>query len=224
MTESDELSVVQDRGFSFSRAHLSVVGALIIVGLLFAGWAILRARPVALATPLPVEATTTAPRSPSSPTEGSATPAAEIMVHVLGAVRQPGVVTLPDRARVRDAIERAGGLRRTADPSDLNLAQVLVDGQQLVIGTEDRPEGTVRDGSAPVAGGPPSAGTSVTTVDLNTATEAQLDQLPGVGPVTAERILAWRAEQGRFTRVEELQEVDGIGPKTYAQIAPLVRV
>jgi competence protein ComEA len=158
------------------------------------------------------------------------------VVHVVGAVRRPGVVTLPERGRVRDAIDAAGGLTRDADPGELNLAQVLQDGQQIVVGTARDPGGEVRDGSTAGgfagggargsggAGSESASGSSGAVVDLNTATSAQLDTLPGVGPVTADRILAWRTEHGRFSRIEELQEVDGIGPKTYAQIAPLVRV
>lgn len=146
-------------------------------------------------------------------------------MHVLGAVRRPGVVTLPERARVRDAVSAAGGFARSAAPGDLNLAAVLEDGQQVRIGTAKKPGGEIRSGSAP---GPAGAATGRPddggVVDLNQATQADLETLPGVGPVTAEKILAWRSEHGRFTRVEELQEVDGIGPKTYAELSPHARV
>jgi len=232
---------VQAEPARFGRLHLGVVAALVLLGLVCTGWAVLRARPVALATSVPVTpsvpvtaapggAAPTSTGPPAAPAQSPATATPTILVHVLGAVRRPGVVTLPDRARVQDAIEEAGGLRDGADAGELNLAQVLQDGQQLLIGTRRNPAGRVRDGSGPTADATPSAGgRSATsgagvTVDLNSATETQLDALPGVGPVTAGRILAWRTEHGRFTRVEELQEVDGIGPKTYAQIAPHVRV
>ena len=102
----------------------------------------------------------------------------------------------------------------------------------MVIGSARAPDSEVRDSSTLAGTDGGSAGTtgagsvspSTVMVDLNAATLTQLDSLPGVGPVTAERILGWRREHGRFSRIEELQEVDGIGPKTYARIAPHVRV
>ena len=153
-----------------------------------------------------------------------------MVVHVLGAVREPGLVTLAAGSRVQDAIAAAGGLTGKADPGELNLAQAVTDGQQIVVGTKNKPAGEVRNGTA--GGGSGGAGTgaggsgtaSGQPVDLNTAGQAELEQLPGVGPVMAGKILAWRTENGRFSRVEELQEIDGIGPKTYAKLAPLCRV
>jgi len=132
---------------------------------------------------------------------------------------------LPDSSRVQDAIDAAGGLTHQADPDELNLAQRLSDGQQVLIGTARHPAGEVREqpGSTSGAGGatgPAAKG----ALDLNRASQSQLEELPEIGPVTAQAILAWRQEHGRFTRIEELQEVDGIGPKTYAQLAPHVRV
>jgi len=145
------------------------------------------------------------------------------VVHVLGAVRSPGLVTLPPHARVQDAIDAAGGFTRRADPAQLNLAQPVQDGQQVVIGSRNHPAGEVRNGSG---GGPAEAGSAGegAVLDLNGADAAELEELPGVGPVTAGAILTWRTQHGRFSKIEELQEVDGIGPKTYAQIAPHVRV
>jgi len=140
---------------------------------------------------------------------------------VVGAVRAPGLVRLPDRSRVQDALAAAGGLQRSADPGELNLAQVLRDGQQIVIGSRKAPVGEVRDGGS---GGGDRGGSGGASLDLNAATEAQLEELPGVGPVTAARIVAWRTAHHRFSSVTELQEVDGIGPKTYAELEPHVRV
>jgi competence protein ComEA len=206
----------------FSRRHLGVVAVLLVVSLACAGWALFRARPVVVASAgYPVTAGSTPQVAPAvTPEAPDRAGAAEIVVHVLGAVRSPGLVRLPSGARVQDAIEAADGLKRSANPDELNLAQPLADGQQIVIGTERRPDGEVREagGADPEPGGAPSR------IDLNRATPAQLEELPGVGPVTAASIVAWREQHQRFTRVEELQEVDGIGPKTYAQIAPHVRV
>jgi competence protein ComEA len=170
----------------------------------------------------------TKPTSPSASTPGAAGSAStsQILVHVLGAVQRPGVVRLPERSRVQDAIEAAGGLRKEAVPGDLNLAAVLDDGQQLVIGTAKKPSATVRDDSAAPGrtAGPATEGSSAGVLNLNSASQVLLEGLPGVGPVTAAKIVAWRDQNGRFSRVEELQEVDGIGPKTYADIAPHVGV
>ena len=204
----------------FGRKHVGVICALLALGLITAGWLLLHARPVAIASPANV--VTAAPAQTAvSATPSAAKGASKIVVHVLGAVRDPGLVKLPEDSRVQDAINAAGGLTRSADPGELNLAQVLSDGQQVMIGTAHDPAGEVREqqGSATGAG---SAGTGV--LDLNRASQPQLEELPGVGPVIAQTILAWREQHGRFTRIEELQEVDGIGPKTYAQIAPHVRV
>ncbi len=208
----------------FGRVHLAVVTVLVLVGLLGAGWALFRARPVAVAAPDVVVAAS-APRpevGASGTTSSSASARPDIVVHVVGAVRRPGLVRLAEGARVQDALDAAGGVTGAARSGRLNLAQLLTDGQQVVIGTARDPVSEVRDGSAPPGS---SAGPSAAaTVDLNRATASELEQLPGVGPVTAAAILAWRTQHGRFTVVTELQQVDGIGPKTYAQIAPHVRV
>lgn len=197
----------------FTREHLAAVVVVLLVGCGWTTYSLLLARstPVALAV---------VPSVVSSPTP-TPSPTPKVLVHVLGAVRRQGLVELPQGSRVADAIAGAGGLTAVADPGELNLAAVVADGSQLVIGTRGKPRGDLRgDSAGSVAGsGSPSA-----TVSLNTATLEQLDTLPGVGPVTAQRILDWRQLHGRFNSVTELQEVDGIGPKTYADIAPNVRV
>ncbi|GAA1726507.1 helix-hairpin-helix domain-containing protein [Aeromicrobium alkaliterrae] len=135
----------------------------------------------------------------------------EIVVDVSGLVQRPGIVTLPAGSRVHEAIEAAGGLAGVVDTSGLNLARKLVDGEQVLVGI------------APVvpAGGGASAGGAT---NLNTATLEQLDELPGVGPVTAESIITWRTENGPFTSVEDLLEVSGIGTATLDDLRDLVTV
>lgn len=198
------------RARQFVREHLVVIGIIVLTGCLWGGYSMFQARtsPVAVAASDPSVRVSVATPAPSA--------VSTVMVHVLGEVRRPGVVTLADGSRVQDAITAAGGLTKRARPGDLNLAAKVTDGAQLVIS---------RTGST-VTASEAAQGTSgaAATIDLNAATLEQLDTLPGVGPVTAQKILAWRDEHGRFRTVAELQEVDGIGPKSYAQIAPRVRV
>lgn len=132
----------------------------------------------------------------------------EVVIHVAGAVVRPGIVTLPVGSRVFEALKAAGGVRRGTDVTGLNLARVLVDGEQILVGKKTATAG-------------PGQGTA-SVVSLNQATEADLDALPGIGPVTAKSIVAWRQQHGSFTKVDELQEIDGIGPKTFAKLKPLV--
>ncbi|GGL84729.1 ComEA family DNA-binding protein [Nakamurella endophytica] len=175
---------------------------------------------------------------PDTADPSTATP--PIVVSVTGRVARPGLVRLPAGSRVADALAAAGGARGDAELTGLNLAQRLQDGQSVVVaarGTTPVPGGSTVVGGAPapVGGGSsgPGAGAGPRTsgagvpggpVDLNTADAATLDGLPGVGPVTATAIVAWRQQHGRFDSVEQLQEIDGIGPAKYAQLAPRVTV
>jgi competence protein ComEA len=158
----------------------------------------------------------------------------QVVVHVVGRVRHPGVVSLPAGARVQQAINAAGGARRDADLARVNLARPVMDGEQVVVPRPGEPMagpvGAVQAGSpgAGSSGASTGSGRSGTApgqpVDINTATLAELDTLPGVGPVLAQRILDWRAQNGRFTSVEELGEVSGIGDAVLARLRPLVRL
>jgi competence protein ComEA len=158
---------------------------------------------------------------------GTAQPAlGQYRVYVVGQVRRPGVVTLAPGARVEDAVDAAGGATGTADLTVMNLARKIVDGERIVV---PRPgEKVPTEVPAPVAegGADASAGAAAPGVplDLNTATVAQFDALPGVGPVIAGRIVAWRQQNGRFNRVDDLAEVQGIGDATLEKLRPLVRV
>lgn len=158
-----------------------------------------------------------APVPPSVATTAASAASNSVTVDVAGKVRRPGVATLPAGARVVDAVRHAGGARRGVSLTSLNLARVLVDGEQILVGGPAIPGAGAAAATAPGAAAAPAA-----LVNLNTATAEQLDTLPGVGEVTARKILAWRTSHGSFSSVEELLEVDGIGDKTLAEIAPLV--
>lgn len=218
----------------FGRDHLALVLVAGVVAIGIAVTYLTRAQahtvPLDVATPALSAPATTGPDSsspggvtPSAAPNASATPRT-IVVQVLGPVRKPGVITVPEGTRVNEAIARCGGLTSAAEPGQLNLAAILHDADQVVIGTRSNPGSSVRNGSqsvAPEGSAPESAGQPV---DLNSATAEQLDQIPGVGPITAQKILAWRDQHGRFSAVAELREIDGIGAKTFARIAPYVRV
>ena len=165
-------------------------------------------------------ATSAGGATPGAASVGTAS--ALVVVHVVGQVRHPGVLRLPAGSRVADAVAAAGGATRTADLGLLNLARVLVDGEQVRVPAPGDPVAVapVLPGGGGGAGGPP--GSASGPVSLNTADLAALDTLPGVGPVLAQRILDWRTAHGRFASVDELGEVSGIGDKLLAQLSPLV--
>jgi competence protein ComEA len=137
-----------------------------------------------------------------------------VVVSVVGRVAEPGLVTLASGSRVADAIEAAGGLLPDADPAAVNLAAVVADGQQVAVGVP----------AAPGAEPQPTPGSGGGLVDLNTADVAQLDALPGIGPVLAQRIVDHRAQQGPFRDVQDLQDVPGIGPTILDRLAGAVTV
>lgn len=150
---------------------------------------------------------------------GPAGGAAGILVHVLGAVGEPGIVELAPGARVVDAIAAAGGLAADADPAGVNLARALVDGEQLVVpkvGEVPPPA------AAPAAGGTAGQAGTGGRVSLNTADVAALDTLPRIGPALAQRIIDWREANGPFTEVSQLLEVAGIGDAVYSGLVDLV--
>ena len=165
-------------------------------------------------------ATPTASAGPAGRAQLSA-PAGVVVVHVVGRVKHPGVRRLPVGSRVTDAVDAAGGVATKADLSALNLARVLVDGEQVRVPAVGEPAPVLTTGAGAASGGAGSAGPGA-PVSINTADLAGLDSLPGVGPVLAQRILDWRSSHGRFTSVDELGEVSGIGEKLLAQLTPLV--
>jgi competence protein ComEA len=151
------------------------------------------------------------PPSAAAPVRVRAAPAVRprVTVDVTGAVRRPGLYRLPDGSRVADALERAGGPTRKAFLEGVNLAAPLADGQQVLV-----PREAATGGAVP--------GTVAGPVSLSAATLEQLDTLPGVGPVTAQKILDYRAAHGTFRSVEELDAVPGIGPATVDELREVV--
>lgn len=187
------------------RHGLLALIAVAVVAALAAGALYLRARPQPVEAPSRVAAGQ--PLVSASPSA-----AAEVVVDVAGKVAHPGVVTLPLGSRVGDALRAAGGALPGVDLSSLNLARKLVDGEQVLVGLTPLP--------GAVTGAPGGGG----LVNLNSATAEQLESLPGVGPVLAQRIVDWRQTHGGFRSVEQLREVSGIGAAKYADLKSKVTV
>jgi len=225
-----------------TSTHVTVVSLLVAAALAAAAWWVLRADgsgtevPAAAQSsaqssslppsplveiPGPIGPSGTVPQTPGAVAQSPASGEAEIIVDIAGKVDRPGIATLPAGSRVADALRAAGGARGGVDLTALNLARVLVDGEQILVGIR-APSGV----AAPAASAPVTApsGSTGQLVNINTADEAGLDTLPGVGPVTAQAILTWRMENGAFTSVDELLEVSGIGDVTLAEMAPFVTI
>lgn len=202
--EEDLLNVEYPKPrLSVSPKHACIAVAFVLLA--FGAWAFLRASP-------PPETPTT---WASAATETESAPSGEIVVSVVGEVERPGLVTLPDGARVADALNAASA-RPDADIYALNQAQLLVDGQQLVVpsvhaggeaGAQDA------DASADAGGG---------VLSLNTATASELTALPGVGEATAQAIVQHRETNGPFAKPEDLMDVKGIGPAKFEALKDLV--
>lgn len=190
------------------RARLGIGGAIVLVLVALAvtvGIGIWRGQSA------PVEHVTETPNA----TEPPAAVASETYVHVSGAVREPGLYMVGADARVIDAVSAAGGLADDADQSAINLARAVTDGEQLVVPVE---------GESPAA--PPSGGSGSAPglVSVNTADATALEELPGIGPALAARIIEWRDTQGPFASVDDLLAVSGIGPKVLESLRDLVTV
>jgi competence protein ComEA len=164
---------------------------------------------------------TTTPAAPLPPPPASAAgapgaPSSRVVVDVVGAVRRPGLYRLAQGSRIADAVARAGGATGRADLAQVNLAAPLADGEQVVVPKRGAP------GAPTSSGGAATPGAAAAPVQLSTATLEQLDSLPGVGPVTAQKILDYREKHGAFSSVDELDAVPGIGPKRLDQLRDLV--
>ena len=185
----------------FDRRRMLAVGVVALLVLVVAGKVLLR--PVRPVVPPPVRV--------SAP--GSHAPLPRLFVNVVGAVRRPGLYRLKDGSRVADAVTRAGGPTAKAQIELVNLAARIADGEQIVV-----PRRGLANPSAAASGGAAAAG----PVHLNSATLEQLDALPGVGPVTAQKILDYRQQHGAFGSVDELDAIVGIGPARLEQLRGLV--
>ena len=211
--------------FDLGRPGVKALAAVAATVVLIAGFLAWRARPqVDPVEPPPVVAasavTASEPATAFAPATASA-PAGEVVVAVGGKVKRPGLKRLPAGARVADALEAAGGAQRGVDPSVLNLARKVVDGELITVGVAP-PPGAAAPGAA--QGVAPGAAPPGGPLNLNTATLADLDGLPGVGPVLAQRILEARAAQGGFRAVGDLRKVSGIGSSRFEQLKDLVTV
>ena len=216
------------------RAGAIALAAIAAIAVLVTVFTLMREQPapVMSAKLPPVDMAATASRGPSP--GPSTRPNRPVVVSVVGLVHTPGLVTLAPGARIADALKAAGGSTDGADTIGLNMARQVDDGEQIVVGmapVKGQPAvlgSSVSPGSA--APGPPSStsrpgkGSQTALINLNTATVEQLDTLPGVGPVRAGAIVAWRNANGKFTSVDQLGEVDGIGPGRLEKLRPLVRV
>ena len=178
----------------------------------------------------PVPGQAGAPAGPASP-GGPLPPGAGVVVQVAGEVRRPGVYTVRAGARVHEAVERAGGLTRRADPAGVNLVAKLGDGQQVIVPRRGAAgaAGAGAPGSAAspgAAGGGAGAdgglGTAGPKVSLGSATVEQLDAIDGIGPTLAQRIVEYRQENGGFSSIDELRQVDGIGEKRFESLREAV--
>jgi len=201
------------------RARVRVgVGAALILVLVGLGCAVFitaitphGASSVVAPSVLPTALPSHGPSASGSSSGGSS--ATVIYVHILGQVNDPGLYALHDGDRAVDVVAAAGGLTPSADPAALNLARFLSDGEQIIVPAV---------GESVPASGAAGGSTAGGKVNINTADEPTLETLPRVGPAMAARILAWRAANGRFTAVEDLMSVSGIGEKTFEGLKDLV--
>jgi competence protein ComEA len=228
------------RAFDPGRRGVGVLAVVALLAAVAGAWYFMRAAPHVDSASVPAVAATNAPAAQLSsgwptltsggPGVGGPTPSAaiSIVVDVVGKVAKPGIITLPAASRIFDAIAAAGGALPGTDLTALNLAGKLIDGEEIFVGIPP-PSGLAAQTAGGVVGGDAAQGgasgsTTPAVVDLNTATVTDLETLPGVGAVTAQRIIDWRTQHGRFTSAVQLQQVSGIGPSKYAALVGRVKV
>jgi competence protein ComEA len=209
-------------------AGIVLAVSVLLGALLIGGWAVLRAKPheMSVARERPFGASPGAPEAesvPSIPVSASSTAStsgafAGVIVDVEGKVAKPGVRALPTGSRILDAINAAGGALPGTDLTSLNQAQVLADGEQVLVGVTPPPQSAAPSGR----GKGKKAHGSVELIHLNSATVEDFEQLPGVGPALAERIIDYRTEHGAFHTVDDLRQVSGFGGQRFSNLAPMV--
>lgn len=213
LTVLDRLALAWDR----PSTRWLVIG--LVVAVVMAVVMAMRSAPAQTAT-VPVvsksgsSAPTSAPSGSPSVTDTPSMPSL-VVVDVIGPVRHPGLYTLPAGSRIADAVQAAGGVK--GERTKLNLAQVLQDGQQIDVAGSQVADSAPSSGAVAASPGQPSG-----KLNLNSATASQLEELPRVGPVMANKIIEFRQQHSGFRTVDQLKEVSGIGDATFAQIAPLV--
>ena len=217
--DHDELRPEPLASFDPGRRGLRVLAVVAVLVVIVASVVAWRGRPKP--SLIPVDATTAATAQAPVGETGRASPVGTVIVSVGGRVQRPGLVRLPAGSRVADAIEAAGGAQPGTDLSLVNLARKVVDGELVVVGVSAPP------GSSGVVGGAAGGddpGAQGGLVDLNQASLAQLQTLPGIGPVLAQSIVSYREEHSGFGSVEELRKVDGIGETRFERLKRLVTV
>jgi competence protein ComEA len=210
---------IRERLDSLSRGELAGLVVVVVATLLGASLWYMRSLPRPVDIAAPVEAVSPVVSPISGLTGSAGASAAPIIVDVAGWVREPGVYEFTSGDRVIDAIDRAGGPRKGADLTTLNLAAPLTDGTQIVI---PKP-GSTTSGD-PGSSGDGSTSGGATLININSASETELEELSGVGPVTAAAIIDYRTQNGPFATVDDLIDVTGIGPSTLEQIRPFATV
>ena len=209
-----------------SDRAVMVLAAVVVSVVGFAAWRFWPAPGGVEVGTAPAEEVSVASATEPGASETATATAATVVVHVVGAVARPGVYTLPSGSRVSDAVAAAGGATGNAAEEGVNLARVLADGEQVRMLTKDEVAAGVKAGGGGAAGTGAGGGgaTAGGKVDLNRATAAELDALPGVGPSTAQKIVDDREANGPFKKVEDLMRVSGIGQKKFDALKDLVTV